>query len=448
MFTELIAKYIASEHLLSAKDKVIVGVSGGADSVALLCVLLDLGYSCEAIHCNFHLRGDEADRDEAFVRSLCEKKGVKLHVVHFQTAEYAAQHKISIEMAARELRYDFFEQKRQELQAAVIAVAHHRDDSVETFLLNLMRGTGINGLKGIRPKNGWVVRPLLCVSREDILRYLDAIHESYVTDSTNLHDDYKRNKVRLNLLPLMETINPSVRESIALAASRLSDVALIYDKVMEEKIKQVTCTQSGGVLRVDIAACMSSEAPRALLYELFSPYGFNASQLDDIYASAESEPGRRFLSATHEVIRDRECWLLCPLAGGRKDESVIRLEEMEGELQLPHGAGMITWQKVKRTAGFVIPRDRNTVCADASCLIFPLLLRHVMPGDKFIPFGMRGKKKLSDYMTDRKFSLFQKENQWVLCSGDKIIWLVGERADERFRVNDSTDEILLVKLVR
>ncbi len=448
MFTELVAKYIASEHLLSANDKVIVGVSGGADSVALLCVLLDLGYSCEAVHCNFHLRGDEACRDEAFVRSLCERKGVSLHVVHFQTAEYAAQHKISIEMAARVLRYDFFEQKRQDLRADAIVVAHHRDDSVETFLLNLMHGTGINGLKGMRSRNGFVVRPFLCVSRKDILRYLDAVHEEYVTDSTNLHDGCKRNKVRLNLLPLMETVNPSVRESIALAASRLSDVALIYNKVMDRKIRQVTCARPDGILCVDIAACMDCEAPHALLYELFSPYGFNASQLDDIYASAESEPGRRFLSATHEVIRDRKCWLLCPLVVKRTDDPVIRIEGTEGVLRLPHEAGMISWKKVKRTAGFVIPRDRNTACVDASRLACSLQLRRVMPGDKFIPFGMWGQKKLSDYMTDRKFSLYQKENQWVLCSGDKIVWLVGERTDERFRVGDSTDEILLVKVIR
>lgn len=448
MFTELIAKYIASEHLLSANDKVVVGVSGGADSVALLCVLLELGYACEAVHCNFHLRGDEADRDEAFVRELCKRKGVRLDVVHFQTAEYAAQHKVSVEMAARELRYEFFEHKRQESGAAVIAVAHHRDDSVETFLLNLMRGTGINGLKGIRPKNGFVVRPLLCVSRADILAYLKVIHENYVTDSTNLHDDYKRNKVRLNLLPLMESINPSVRESIALAASRLSDVALVYDKAMKQQIEQVSAVQPDGVLRIDIGACMRSDAPRTLLYELFSPYGFNASQLEDIYQSATAESGRRFLSDTHEVIRDRGCWLLCPLDAGRENDVVFKLDADEGTLQLPREAGMISWTRMKRTAGFVIPRDRLTACVDASRLVFPLLLRHVMPGDKFMPFGMHGKKKLSDYMTDRKFSLYQKENQWVLCSGDKIVWLVGERTDERFRISDSTGEVLLVRLIR
>ena len=230
MFKRDVEKFIDQKSLFERRDKVLVALSGGADSVALLRVLHALGYQCECAHCNFHLRGEESNRDEAFVQQLCQKFDIPLHVTHFDTTDYAHTKRISIEMAARELRYQWFETLRQSIGASVIAVAHHRDDSVETFLLNLIRGTGINGLKGIAPKNGYVVRPLLQESRENILDYLQHLNQEYVTDSTNLQDEYMRNKIRLNLLPLMKELNPSVSESIAATTERLADAALIYNK--------------------------------------------------------------------------------------------------------------------------------------------------------------------------------------------------------------------------
>ena len=215
MFHWNIQKYIEEKQLFTLHDKVLVALSGGADSVALLRVLLVLGYHCEAAHCNFHLRGEESDRDERFVNELCKGLGVALHVTHFDTVTYASRHHVSIEMAAREMRYDWFEQLRKERGGAVIAVAHHRDDSGETFLLNLIRGAGINGLKGISPHNGCIVRPLLEVSRQDILDYLRCLGHGYATDSTNLQDEYIRNKIRLNILPMLRELNHSVREIIA-----------------------------------------------------------------------------------------------------------------------------------------------------------------------------------------------------------------------------------------
>ena len=236
MFHWNIQKYIEEKQLFTLHDKVLVALSGGADSVALLRVLLVLGYHCEAAHCNFHLRGEESDRDERFVNELCKGLGVTLHVTHFDTVAYASRHHVSIEMAAREMRYDWFEQLRKERGMAVIAVAHHRDDSVETFLLNLIRGAGINGLKGISPHNGCIVRPLLEVSRQDILDYLRCLRQGYVTDSTNLQDEYMRNKIRLNILPMLRELNPSVSESIAETSRRLTDVSLIYNKEIEDAI--------------------------------------------------------------------------------------------------------------------------------------------------------------------------------------------------------------------
>ena len=233
MIQHRVTQYIEKEGLFSSENKILVALSGGADSVALLCILHTAGYRCEAAHCNFHLRGEESNRDEQFVRQLCEKYKINLHTIDFDTTRHATEKHISIEMAARELRYNWFEKTRKDCQADVIAVAHHQDDSVETILLNLIRGTGITGLLGIRPRNGVVVRPLLCINREEIIHYLQSIQQEYVTDSTNLEDEYTRNKIRLNLLPLMQTINPSVKNNLIETSNYLNDVATLYNKYIE-----------------------------------------------------------------------------------------------------------------------------------------------------------------------------------------------------------------------
>ena len=224
MIQQRITQYIEKNHLFSSDSKILVALSGGADSVALLRILHTAGYHCEAAHCNFHLRGEESNRDESFVRQLCLKYNIRLHTADFNTTQYAAEKHISIEMAARELRYNWFEEIKNKYRADVIAVAHHQDDSIETMLLNLIRGTGITGLLGIRPRNGAIVRPLLCVNRKEIIQYLQNIEQDYVTDSTNLEDEYTRNKIRLNLLPLMEEINPSVKNSLVETSNYLNDV--------------------------------------------------------------------------------------------------------------------------------------------------------------------------------------------------------------------------------
>lgn len=427
MFHCDINKYIEEKHLFTLRDKVLVALSGGADSVALLRVLLALGYQCEAAHCNFHLRAEESDRDECFVRQLCKELGVTLHVTHFDTTAYSARHHISIEMAAREMRYEWFERLRKERGMAVVAVAHHRDDSVETFLLNLVRGAGINGLKGISPKNGAIVRPLLEVNREDIISYLKYLHQDYVTDSTNLQDEYMRNKIRLNVLPLLRELNPSVSESIAETAVRLTDVSLIYNKEIEAG-KQRVMKDAG---RIQISHLMAEAAPAALLFEILHPLGFNSGQVKDIFRSLSGQSGKRFVSAQWEVLRDRTELLIQP-GGYESNASVECIPEL-------------VMETVELTPGFVIPRDKEIACLDADKLVQPLTVRKWRKGDKFVPFGMKGKKNVSDYLTDRKFSLFQKEKQYVVCSGDEIVWLVGERSDNRYRVTEETTKVLIIR---
>ncbi len=415
-----VAKYIERNKLLLPDDKVLVALSGGADSVALLRLLLKLGYACEAAHCNFHLRGEESDRDEQFVRQLCDALQVPLHVVHFDTEKEAEERHISIEMAARDLRYRWFEEVRQACGAGVIAVAHHQDDSVETVLLNLIRGTGINGLRGIQPKNGKIVRPLLCLTRKEIIDYLEGIGQSFVTDSTNLQDEYMRNKIRLNLLPLMEEINPSVKKSILQTAAHLNEAHLIYMKGIERAKQRVQA--DGGI---DINALLQEPATEALLFEMLSPLGFNASQVEDIFGTLQGQSGKTFTSAGWCVVKDRDKLLIEP----RQEATEPKLEVKEYDY----------------SSDFIIPRDKSTACFDADKLHHPLSLRLWQQGDTFVPFGMKGRKKVSDYLTDRKFSLLQKARQWVLCCGEDIIWLVGERSDNRFRVDETTQRVKVVK---
>lgn len=424
MFVGKIRKYIAEKQLFAPSDKILVALSGGADSVALLRVLRCLGYECVCAHCNFRLRGEESDRDEAFVRALCREQDVPLYVTHFDTAVYARRNKLSIEMAARELRYEWFEQIRRETGARVTAVAHHRDDSVETFLLNMVRGTGINGLKGIAPVNGRVVRPLLAVGRKEILDYLASLEQPYVTDRTNLEDVYARNKVRLNVLPMLREINPAADENIAETAGRLTEVAEIYRHAIDEACRRVT----DGEGRIHIARLQKEVSPQCVLFELLHPKGFNAAQLKDIYRSLSHESGRLFYSDSFVLLRDREYL-------------VLRLRnKAEGKMPVLH-------QSLQpRDAGFVIPRDKCMACLDADKVKEPLTLRKWQSGDRFVPFGMKGFKSVRDYLRDHKFSLFEKENQYVVCVGNEIVWLVNERPDGRFCVSDDTRTVLLLSV--
>lgn len=422
MLKQKVAQYIQNKQLFQETDKLLVALSGGADSVALLRVLLELGYPCEVAHCNFHLRGEESDRDERFVRDLCQRFNITLHVAHFQTEKISEEKHISIEMAARELRYEWFEKLRLETGAAYICVAHHRDDSVETFLLNLLRGAGIQGLRGIHPKNGHIVRPLLEVTREEITDYLQHLSQDYVTDSTNLQTEYLRNKVRLELLPLMQTINPAASDRIAQTANYLNDAFLYYERGIQEG-KERVLTPEG----ISIAALKREPSPACLLHEILSPLGFNSAQEAEILQSLEAQSGKTFMAEKYQVVKDRD---------------MLLISRLEAPVE-PH----LSYEEKLRTPEFVIPKDKHTACLDADKITAPLTLRLTQTGDAFIPFGMKGRKLVSDYLTDRKYSLVQKQRQWVLCAGDDILWLVGERIDHRYRVTEQTRNLLLIHLL-
>ena len=436
-----VRSYIERNRLLSDDDRrpVLVGLSGGADSVALLSVLVRLGYACVALHCDFHLRGEESERDAAFARTFAESLGVPFYQTDFDTVAYAREHHLSIEMAARALRYAWFEELRERLGAQAIAVAHHRDDSVETVVMNLIRGTGIRGLIGIRPRNGFVVRPLLCVSRADIVAWLENQGIRYVTDSTNLSDAYTRNFIRLNVLPLLERINPSVREAIARSAEHLSAVASVYAYEIARAREEVIVSE--GCLSIE--ALCRFPAPEAILYELLKEYGFSRWVSAEVFDALRKESGKVFYSKTHRLLKDRAYLWIVPLE--REAEKTSFLLDPSREIyREPVG---LTFRELPITPDFQIEKNRRFAYFDADKLRFPLTLRKWREGDWFVPFGMKGRQKLSDYFSDHKFSRIEKEKAWLLCSGDAIIWLIGERADNRFRIDSGTKRVLAVNFL-
>lgn len=436
-----VRSYIERNRLLSDDDRrpVLVGLSGGADSVALLSVLVRLGYACVALHCDFHLRGEESERDAAFARTFAESLGVPFYQTDFDTVAYAREHHLSIEMAARALRYVWFEETRERLGAQAIAVAHHRDDSVETVVMNLIRGTGIRGLTGIRPRNGFVVRPLLCVSRTDIVAWLENQGIRYVTDSTNLSDAYTRNFIRLNVLPLLERINPSVREAIARSAEHLSAVASVYAYEIARAREEVIVSE--GCLSIE--ALCRFPAPEAILYELLKEYGFSRWVSAEVFDALRKESGKVFYSKTHRLLKDRAYLWIVPLE--REAEKTSFLLDPSREIyREPVG---LAFRELPFTPDFQIEKNRRFAYFDADKLRFPLTLRKWREGDWFVPFGMKGRQKLSDYFSDHKFSRIEKEKAWLLCSGDAIIWLIGERADNRFRIDSGTKRVLAVNFL-
>ena len=434
-----IQPYIQQHSLFSASDKIIVGVSGGADSCVLLRLLLSMNYNCVAAHSNFHLRGEESMRDELFVTELARQYNCPLRNIHFDTRQFAADNNISIEMAARELRYEWFEKIRKEENAACIAVAHHSDDVVETVLMNLTRGTGINGLTGIKPKNGNIVRPLLCVSREDILQYIKQNRLSFVTDSTNDDTRFVRNNFRNVIIPALQKINPSFSANLLQTASRLNDAAQIYNTYIYNVKRNILTTENDAAY-ISICKLKAESAIRSVLFELLKEYNFNASQCGDIIENLDNTSGKIFLSSSHRLVKDREFLIINSIANAVIDEE-FEIQSNQTSITRPIS---LTFEIIEKKDDFVFENNPAVACFDAAKIAFPLTLRHWKNGDAFYPLGMKGKKKISDFFTDKKYTLAQKEKAWMLLSGGEIIWVVNERIDDRFKITVNTKFILKI----
>ena len=424
----------------------LLALSGGADSVCLLMAMKRLGYKIEAVHCNFHLRGEESDRDEEFCKRLCEREQIPFHTVHFDTKTYAEVHKVSIEMAARELRYNYFEQLRKAIDAEAILVAHHMNDSVETLLMNLIRGTGIHGLQGIKPRNGNIIRPLLCVSRKEIVEWLDEIGQDYVTDSTNLEDDVTRNKLRLNIIPLLEEINPAASENIAKTALRMVEAGKVFDASMDSLIEDITHGSTDDWITIDKEKLQSATSKEYTLHTILSPYHFSPAQIEEIALSDYSQSGKSWESSTHQLVVDRTALLL--RKKNENERRAFRIPETGTYVisETKDKTERISIKEVVVDDIFKISKERDTVTLDADKVRFPLTLRCVEKGDRFIPFGIKGSKLVSDYLTDRKKNAFEKQEQLVLLDADdNVLWLVGERPDARCCITENTIKALAIR---
>ena len=455
-----VSEYIRKRGLLKPEGHYLVALSGGADSVCLLLLLKQLGYSVEAIHCNFHLRGEESDRDESFCRQLCDEQQIKLHLVHFDTQAYAQLHKVSIEMAARQLRYRHFAQLCHDAEFQGVCVAHHQDDVAETVLMNLIRGTGIKGLSGIKPHqimsfplNGQddstfqlpIIRPMLCVSRDEITDFLTQMGQTYVTDSTNLIPDVQRNKIRLQVLPLLREINPSVSRNIVETAENLA----FADEYLDERVEQDLFGMFDEITLMAVPNTLSIPVSRVnseyLLYRMLNPYGFTSAQIKQIYSRLDAPTGTEYYSDTHILVFDRGRLLIEET--GKKPFREMRIPE-EGTYMISDDA-KIKIERVPLEEGFQIPSASDVIAVDADKLQMPLTVRLTKEGDRFIPFGMKGSKLVSDFLTDQKLSLLDKRRQLVIAdSTDKILWIVSRRPDNRFRITDTTRTILRISFIK
>lgn len=416
---EKVRKYIQTNQIFSQDGLILVGVSGGADSVALLLILKSLDYQVQALHCNFHLRQEESDRDERFVSELCRKNNITLLIKHFNTKEYAARNNVSIEMAARDLRYNWFYDVLTDNNAQSIAVAHHRNDQAETLLLNLIRGTGIRGLAGMYPIRNQIARPLLCVTRDEILAYLNEIKQDFVTDSTNLEREATRNKVRLDILPQMAEINPSIVNTLSETCSILMSSLPFYEKKVEEELNRVKHNDT----EVNIPQLQECENTDVLIYEWLKDKGFTTSQHREIAESLESTSGKIWESKAYRLLKDRDRLIL---------------QEKKEKVSGP--------QIIQEQVDSITETGPDLAYFDSDKIVAPITYRTAKEGDWFIPFGMEGKKLISDYLTDIKATRFEKENQLLALCGEDIIWVVGHRSDNRYKVDKDTRHIIRLRI--
>lgn len=425
---------LSLKEIVPTGCKIIVGLSGGADSVALLDLLVKQGYQCFAAHCNFHLRGEESNRDLKFAHSYSNEQKTPFFHIDFQTEEYASIRHLSTEMAARELRYQWFAELKDRVKADYIAVAHHADDCIETFMINLSRGTGLRGLAGIKEKQGDIIRPLIHFTKKDILDYIQANQLQYVDDSTNFESIYTRNKFRNNILPQLEEINPAFRRNVLQTIRNLSDAESFIRIQMEEMRKKYLLPNSTNGWTISKKGILDRDDSHFILFELLKPFEFSTDTISDLLRLGHGGSGKRFYSDQYELRNERTEWEILPIQKKCLESYTIK-DEFDTQTLPIH----LHFTKMK-AENVVIKRDNNTCYADCDKIAFPLTLRHYKSGDYFIPFGMNGRKKISDFFIDQHYSQLDKDKTWLLTSvNGEIIWLVGKRADNRCRMTDKTD---------
>ncbi|MBR5027894.1 MAG: tRNA lysidine(34) synthetase TilS [Bacteroidales bacterium] len=432
--------HIRESGLFCPTDRILLAVSGGVDSVVMTDLFATAGYTFGIAHCNFHLRGSDSDSDEAFVRSLAEKYQVPVYCISFDTTAFAKEQKLSIEEAARKQRYDFFDKIAEQHGYRYIATAHHNNDAIETFFINLIRGTGLTGLHGIRPVNGKIIRPLLPFSRQEISEYATCNSLPFHEDYTNNETVFLRNKIRHQLLPLLKEMSPQIEPTMMRNMANIADAEQIFHEAIAEKQRQIFKYE-------DDKITVSKDDIRQLtpcntyLFEMLRPFGFNAAAVGDLLSALDST-GRQFHSPTHTILTNRDTIII--------KEKELRTNDTEYTIE--KGATSITTpihlvlEQSKTGEVHDLRTDQNTIFADSRKLKYPLILRRWRQGDRFQPFGMKTTRKVSDFFKDNHLSLFEKNEKWLLCNNDgQIIWIVGMRMDDRFKVAPQSEEILMVK---
>lgn len=439
---ERLAHQLGQSQLLQQGDKVLLAVSGGLDSVVMTHLLHSLGYATAIAHCNFKLRGADADGDEAFVKELAERLHLPFFSTQFDTKGYAKQHGISTQMAARELRYEWLEQIRKQTDCYYLATAHHKNDQAETVLLNLVKGTGIRGLHGMLPKQGHIVRPLLPFTRVELEAYAEANSITWRTDVSNGDTHYQRNFLRHEVLPLLQQVNPSVVNTLAQEAGYFKDAATIYEQGVKYYLKKLVERRPEGFF-VPIKKLKLYPAQATLLYEWLGPVGFNEEQVHDILAALDSTEVKQFYATDYRLIKDRQFLVLT--AKANETEHRVVIEKFSKRVKVP---GLELKFHVQPATNYHIPTQPTVAAIDADKLEMPLVLRCWQRGDYLYPIGpKRKKKKLSNLLGELKLTQLQKENTWVLCSGEYIVWVVGHRLDDRFKVTGATKRVVEVEVV-
>lgn len=430
--------YIDNQLPFLKEGKLIIAISGGIDSVVLAYLCKALKFNFALAHCNFNLRDKESDTDEAFIVELAEKLDVEVFIQNFDTQSYSKANKRSIQMAARELRYNWFAELAEQLQFNYILTAHHADDNLETFLINFTRGTGLNGLTGIPVINANIVRPLLQFSREDIEAYANMESIKWREDSSNASRKYLRNKLRLEVIPILKEINPQLLDSFQNTIVNLNDTADIVEESLNAVAKRAIVDIGDNGVSYKISEFKKVNNSKAYLFEMFKNYGF--TEWNDIVDLLDAESGKYVLSNTHRLIKHREHLILTDLCNSEQREVSFYITEGEKHIETPIG------QLSFKVESSVTTDSKRTIYIDKEKLSYPLQFRIWKSDDVFSPSGMKGKKKVSKYLKDEKLSLVDKENTWVLTTEEEVIWVVGKRADERFVVSEKTKEILKIEL--
>jgi tRNA(Ile)-lysidine synthase len=419
------------------QQPVLLAVSAGSDSMVMAHLFLQSGIPFAVAHCNFQLRGDEADKDEELVRNWCAANKIEFYNVRFDTAAKVEQWKKGVQETARILRYEWLEQIRNQHQYAAITTAHHANDNAETLLMNLFKGTGISGLHGIMPKNGKIIRPLLFAAKKDITAYVLQEQVPYREDASNASDKYTRNDIRLNILPVIEKSFPNVISSLNNSIQRFAEAEELYKKAIEQERKKLL-EQRGNDYYVAVRKLQKCSPLHTICYELFKPFGFATGQVQDIIGLLSSESGHYLISPTHRIIRDRDFLIITVFDTRQAD--FITIENIP--LTLRAGGRQYKFRYLPIPAE--IPADSNMAYIDAAKLEQPLILRRWKLGDYFYPLGMgMKKKKLSRFLIDKKTPLHEKENVWVLESNKRIVWVAGHRLDERFKIQPGTKEVVV-----